>query len=96
MCPSDIEMVFVDGPIIVPMPTENENNRAALDSTSSNIADDPDMTPRAWWIADALNDGSRHYRGCEESLRYLSQLLQKDTYFGVFGVFLEVLRTLDK
>jgi hypothetical protein len=66
------------------MPTATEATREELDS-ATNLQDDEELKPRAWWLASDLVDGSKHYRGFEDSLKLLLDTLSKDSFSGIFG-----------
>ncbi|KAI0067570.1 FSH1-domain-containing protein [Artomyces pyxidatus] len=89
----DVELVFVDAPIVlhpVDMPSafgsasnESPESLAAFGAPeASATADDPKLTPRAWWKTNAARTV---VAGLEESLDFLKSVLQGQHFDGVFG-----------
>lgn len=82
-----IEMVFVDGPIVL-LPvdlngTSSTTSLAALGASEANsTSSDPSTTPRAWW---KTNPEKTTAHGLEDSIIILRDILQRDRYDGVFG-----------
>ncbi|KAG2153248.1 serine hydrolase FSH [Suillus clintonianus] len=82
-----IEMVFVDGPIVLlPVDLDGTSSTASLAALGASEADvkssDPLTAPRAWWKS---NPEKTVAHGLEESLLILRDILQRDRYDGVFG-----------
>lgn len=83
----DIEMVFVDGPIVL-LPVDlngasSTTSLAALGASEANTtSSDPSTTPRAWW---KTNPEKTIAHGLEDSIIILRDILQRDRYDGVFG-----------
>lgn len=82
-----IELVFIDGPIILHnVDLGGDPSDASLNSLDASEADaassDPALTPRAWWRA---NPERTRAQGLEESLVALRDVLRRDRYDGVFG-----------
>ncbi|KAG2043829.1 serine hydrolase FSH [Suillus americanus] len=80
----DIEMVFVDGPIVLlPVDFDGASSLAALGASEANTtSSDPSTTPRAWWKS---NPERTIAHGLEDSILLLRDILQRDRYDGVFG-----------
>ncbi|KAL4079240.1 serine hydrolase FSH [Scleroderma citrinum] len=83
----DIELVFLDGPIVLqPIDLDGDSSNASLSALGASEAavtsSDPTLVPRAWWKA---NPERTVARGLEESLVVLRDVLQRDRYDGVFG-----------
>ncbi|KAK2463044.1 hypothetical protein APHAL10511_004699 [Amanita phalloides] len=91
-CGKDIELVFVDAPIIlqpVDLAAWSSQNTALLTSFAesgllevSTGAEDPALIPRAWWKA---NKERTIYAGIEESILVIRDVLKKRTFDGVIG-----------
>lgn len=79
-----IEMVFVDGPIVLlPVDLDAASSLAALGASEANTtSSDPSATPRAWWKS---NPERTVTHGLEDSILLLRDILQRDRYDGVFG-----------
>ncbi|KAG2055547.1 FSH1-domain-containing protein [Suillus hirtellus] len=82
-----IEMVFIDGPIVLlPVDLNGASSAAsfaALGASEANAtSSDPLTTPRAWW---KTNPEKTIAHGLEESILLLRDILQRDRYDGVFG-----------
>lgn len=79
-----IEMVFVDGPIVLlPVDLNGASSLAALGASEANMtSSDPSTTPRAWW---KTNPEKTIAHGLEDSILLLKDILQRDRYDGVFG-----------
>lgn len=82
-----IEMVFIDGPIILlPVDFNGASSAASLAalgaSEANTTSSDPSTTPRAWW---KTNPEKTIAHGLEESILLLRDILQRDRYDGVFG-----------
>jgi len=79
----DIEMVFVDGPMVLQPVDLDDFTSSALDASEVTIAtSDPALTPRAWYKANADRTVAK---GLEDSLQMLKDVLSRDHYVGVFG-----------
>ncbi|KAG6335828.1 hypothetical protein ID866_3264 [Astraeus odoratus] len=83
----DIELVFLDGPIILqPADLDGASSNASLSALGAqevaSASSDPTLTPRAWWKA---NPERTVARGIDESLMMLRDVLHRDRYDGVFG-----------
>jgi len=83
----DIEMVFIDGPIVLlPVDLNGASSAASLAALGASEANatssDPSSTPRAWW---KTNPEKTIAHGLEESILLLRDILQRDRYDGVFG-----------
>ncbi|KAG0666157.1 hypothetical protein C6P46_005508 [Rhodotorula mucilaginosa] len=78
------ELVFVDPPHVVEMPTTDANK---FDSDASAAPTSEADTPRAWWFAErAPSDGHfRKFKQFDETLEYLRDILEKQHFDGVFG-----------
>ncbi|GAA5980279.1 hypothetical protein JCM11641_005527 [Rhodosporidiobolus odoratus] len=83
------ELVFVDPPHVVHVPTESaEDFKNKFDSDASSAPASDADTPRAWWFAEpSTGDGHyRKFRDFDATLRYLRDILEKQGPFdGVFG-----------
>lgn len=79
-----IEMVFVDGPIVLlPVDLDGPSSLAALGASEANTtSSDPSTMPRAWWKS---NPERTIAHGLEDSILLLRDILQRDRYDGVFG-----------
>lgn len=82
-----IEMVFVDGPIVLlPVDLDGASSTASLAALGASEANmtssDPSTTPRAWWKS---NPEKTIAHGLEDSIIILRDILQRDRYDGVFG-----------
>ncbi|KAG0708690.1 serine hydrolase FSH [Suillus ampliporus] len=81
----DIEMVFVDGPIVLhPVDFDGAPSTASLEDleVSDTTSSDFSTTPRGWWkVHLESTDAPR----MEDSLLLLRDILQRDRYDGVFG-----------
>ncbi|KAG1865426.1 serine hydrolase FSH [Suillus subluteus] len=79
-----IEMVFVNGPIVLlPVDFIGTSSLAALGASEANTtSSDPLTTPQAWW---KFNLERTIAHGLEESILLLKDILQRDQYDGVFG-----------
>lgn len=70
---------------MVKMPTDNNLNASALDSTATSAdATNPDEIPRGWWIAKGEGE-QKTYQGFAESLLFLRKTLSEGNYIGVLG-----------
>lgn len=83
----DIEMVFVDGPIILHSVdldgASSTASLAALGASEVNMtSSDPSTTPRGWWKSNPERTVAHRL---EDSLLLLRDILQRDRYDGVFG-----------
>ncbi|KAG1781978.1 serine hydrolase FSH [Suillus placidus] len=84
-----IEMVFVDGPIVLlPVDLDGASSTASLaalgasEANTTSSGSDPSTTPRAWW---KTNPEKTIAHGLEDSILFLRDILQRDRYDGVFG-----------
>lgn len=82
-----IEMVFINGPIVLlPVDLNGASSAASLAALGASEANatssDPSSTPRAWW---KTNPEKTIAHGLEESILLLRDILQRDRYDGVFG-----------
>ncbi|KIJ15528.1 hypothetical protein PAXINDRAFT_169001 [Paxillus involutus ATCC 200175] len=77
----DIEMVFIDGPVVL-QPVDLDGPTANALGASEVTTADPTLTPRAWWKA---NPDRTVASGLEDSLKLLRDVLRQDHYDGVFG-----------
>lgn len=82
-----IEMVFVDGPIVLlPVDLNGASSTASLAalgaSEANSTSSDPSITPRAWW---KTNPEKTIAHGLEDSIIILRDILRRDRYDGVFG-----------
>ncbi|GAA5921878.1 hypothetical protein JCM1841_000960 [Sporobolomyces salmonicolor] len=75
------ELIFVDPPHIVEMPTESSSDfKDKFDSTASAAPTSAADTPRAWWFAETAEDGTSdfsRFRGFDVTLVYLRELMEK-------------------
>ncbi|KAG2159191.1 serine hydrolase FSH [Suillus bovinus] len=79
----DIEMVFVDGPVVLlPVDLDGASSTALGASEANATSSDPSTTPRAWW---KTNPEKTIAHGLEDSILCLRDILQRDRYDGVFG-----------
>ncbi|KAI0048832.1 FSH1-domain-containing protein [Auriscalpium vulgare] len=90
----DVELVFVDAPIVLhPVDLASTFGTASSDDSSSSLAalgaaeasantDDPALTPRGWWKTNAARTV---VNGLEESLLLLKSVLRGQHFHGVFG-----------
>ncbi|GAA5887505.1 hypothetical protein JCM6882_001433 [Rhodosporidiobolus microsporus] len=82
------ELVFVDPPHIVDVPTDSaEDFKNKFDSDASAAPASDADTPRAWWFAKPAADGHcRQFSKFDETLVYLRDILEKQGPFdGVFS-----------
>ncbi|KIM64014.1 hypothetical protein SCLCIDRAFT_116295, partial [Scleroderma citrinum Foug A] len=78
----DIELVFLDGPIVLqPIDLDGDSSNASLSALGASEAalasSDPTLAPRAWWKA---NPDRTVASGLEESLMVLRDVLQRERY----------------
>ncbi|KAN0081308.1 Serine hydrolase FSH [Tylopilus felleus] len=79
----DVEMVFVDGPIVLqPVDLDGHTANALGASEATAETSDPALTPRAWYKA---NPDRTVARGLEDALQTLRDVLLHDRYVGIFG-----------
>ncbi|KAG9312108.1 serine hydrolase FSH [Chiua virens] len=82
----DIELVFVDGPMVlypVDLDGFSANALGASEVTQDATSEyDPTTTPRGWFKANADRTVAR---GLEDALQMLKDVLVRDRYVGVFG-----------
>ncbi|KAA1476507.1 FSH1-domain-containing protein [Dentipellis sp. KUC8613] len=97
-CGKAIEFVFVDAPVVLypadlaetfgtaaPSTDDasNSGDLAALGAAEATAAaDDPKLTPRAWWKANAARTKTD---GMDESVVWLRDLLKEQKFDGIFG-----------
>ncbi|KAF9228441.1 FSH1-domain-containing protein [Gyrodon lividus] len=80
---NDIELVFVDGPVVLqPVDLDGLTANALGASETTTATSDPTSTPRAWWKA---NPDRTVASGLEDSLQMLRDILRRDQYDGIFG-----------
>ncbi|BGP12781.1 hypothetical protein JCM10213_007295 [Rhodosporidiobolus nylandii] len=81
------ELVFVDPPHVVDLPTDAGVDNNKFDSDASAAPTSEADTPRAWWFGKPAADGQyRTFSKYEETLQYLRDILEKQGPFdGVFG-----------
>lgn len=81
---NDVELVFVDGPIVLqPVDLDGAQSNADVDTPEgASMSSDPALIPRAWWKSNPERTAAY---GLEQSLLMLRDILQKDRYDGVFG-----------
>lgn len=80
------ELVFVDPPHVVEMPTDPSDFKNKFDSDASAAPTSEADTPRAWWFAESQDGKYRKFTKFDETLHYLRGILEKSGPFdGVFG-----------
>ncbi|KAF8548989.1 FSH1-domain-containing protein [Imleria badia] len=78
-----IEMVFVDGPMVLqPVDLDGFTSNALGASEVTSETSDPALTPRGWYKA---NPERAVANGLEDALQTLKDVLLQDRYVGVFG-----------
>ncbi|GAA5899568.1 alpha/beta hydrolase [Sporobolomyces salmoneus] len=83
------ELIFVDPPHVVEMPTNSSEDFSKFDSSTSTAAGStaPEDIPRAWWFGrPSPEDGvMREYTKLDEAIVYLRELIEKHQPTAVFG-----------
>ncbi|GJN91639.1 hypothetical protein Rhopal_004662-T1 [Rhodotorula paludigena] len=80
------ELVFIDPPHVVEMPTDPSDFKTKFDSDASAAPTSEADTPRAWWFAESQDGKYRKFTKFDETLQYLRGILEKSGPFdGVFG-----------
>jgi len=77
----DIELVFVDGPIVL-QPVDLDGFTANELGSAEATTSDPALLPRGWYKS---NPERTVAKGLEEALQTLKDVLARDRYVGVFG-----------
>ncbi|GAA5971968.1 hypothetical protein JCM3765_005583 [Sporobolomyces pararoseus] len=80
------ELIFVDPPHIVEMPTTSSEDFSKFDSSAAGSTA-PEDIPRAWWFGrPSPEDGVyREYSKLEDTIVYLRELMEKHQPTAVFG-----------
>ncbi|KAG8957519.1 hypothetical protein FRC03_010066 [Tulasnella sp. 419] len=84
-CGKDVELTFVDGPIILAQADmEGFQSANTISSLLENAQTSPESTPRAWWRANA---DRTLYEGIETSVRSIRELMTRSEhrFDGIMG-----------
>ncbi|GAA5857270.1 hypothetical protein JCM5353_003595 [Sporobolomyces roseus] len=82
------ELIFVDPPHVVDMPTtSSEDFKDKFDSSANANSTAPEDTPRAWWFGKpSAEDGQmREYSKFDQTVVYLRELMEKHQPDAVWG-----------
>ncbi|BGP36749.1 Family of serine hydrolases 3 [Rhodotorula kratochvilovae] len=80
------ELIFVDPPHVVDMPTDPADFKNKFDSDASAAPTSDADTPKAWWFAETQDGQYRKFIKFDETLHYLRNILETQGPFdGVFG-----------
>lgn len=86
ICQGKIDMVFVDAPHVIQLPTSTGEDLNKFDSMASSLDEsDPTSIPRAWWIMKEVVGESnqiRHiFQGFDESIKSLRKVIDEQGPF---------------